>query len=55
MTDQSKPRESSAPEPKRQYRRPALVEYGPISKLTRTGGQTRVEPTGPAMRLAACL
>lgn len=55
MSDASKPRESSAPPPKRQYRRPALVEYGPISKLTRTGGRTRVEPTGPAMRVMACL
>jgi hypothetical protein len=40
---------------KRQYRRPALVEYGPISKLTRSGGSTRVESTAPRMMDRSCL
>lgn len=40
---------------KRQYRRPALVEYGPISKLTRSGGSTRTESTAPRMMDRSCL
>lgn len=39
---------------KRQYHRPELVEYGPISKLTRSGGSTRTEATAPRM-MTACL
>lgn len=42
-----------APRVKREYRRPVLVEYGPISKLTRSGGNTRNEPSAPLMRLMA--
>jgi hypothetical protein len=37
------------------YRKPALIAYGSIAKLTRTGGATRAEVGVPAMRMAACL
>jgi hypothetical protein len=40
---------------KRQYRRPALIEYGPISKLTRSGGSTRSESLTPSMMAGSCL
>jgi hypothetical protein len=49
------PRDAPASSAKRQYRRPALVEYGPISKLTRSGGSTRSESLTPVMMAGSCL
>lgn len=57
MPDDRKPspRAEAANASKRRYQRPALIEYGPISKLTRSGGLTRSESASPMMRLMACL
>jgi hypothetical protein len=57
MAEDSKPqpRQDAGDGAKREYRRPALIEYGPISKLTRSGGVTRIETFSPRMRPRACL
>jgi hypothetical protein len=57
MADESNPlsRPEAAKPARRQYRKPLLVEYGPISKLTRSGGRTRNEPTAPMRRVMPCL
>jgi hypothetical protein len=49
------PRDARTSGAKRQYRRPVLIEYGPISKLTRSGGSTRSEALTPAMMSGPCL
>ncbi|MGE0040493.1 MAG: lasso RiPP family leader peptide-containing protein [Vicinamibacterales bacterium] len=36
---------------KRPYVRPTLIEYGSISKLTQSGGATRVESGVPSMKM----
>lgn len=53
-TPEPEPHEA-APPPKRPYQKPTLIEYGPISKLTRSGGSTRSEASAPRMRVAPCL
>jgi hypothetical protein len=51
-----RPEDQTKDEPtRRAYRKPVLTEYGSISKLTRGGGSTRVEPGSPIKRMGPCL
>ncbi|MGE3277962.1 MAG: lasso RiPP family leader peptide-containing protein [Vicinamibacterales bacterium] len=50
MTESPRPN-GATPLPKRPYTRPVLTEYGSISKLTQSGGATRVESGVPSMKM----
>jgi hypothetical protein len=56
MTKPSSSDERQAPQPeRRQYSTPRLTEYGPISKLTRTGKGSTLEGTTPLSMAPPCL
>ncbi|HVB38868.1 MAG TPA: lasso RiPP family leader peptide-containing protein [Vicinamibacterales bacterium] len=50
MTSREKPEPERTPAvprgARKPYRKPQLVEYGSVAKLTQTGGTTRNEPHG---------
>ncbi|MDE3154719.1 MAG: lasso RiPP family leader peptide-containing protein [Acidobacteriota bacterium] len=50
MTSREKPEQvqpaASPRDGRKPYRRPQLVEYGSVAKLTQTGGTTKNEPHG---------
>lgn len=50
--DKAKSRPASST-PRKRYTTPRLEEYGHVSKLTQSGGSTKVEAGNPAMK--ACL
>jgi hypothetical protein len=55
MATPTSPDDKQMPPSKKPYSKPRLTEYGPISKLTRTGKGSTLEGTTPLSMTPPCL
>jgi hypothetical protein len=55
MNQAHEKKDNEAMTPRRRYSTPALVEYGPVSKLTQGGASSTTSDAGNNMMMPTCL